>query len=115
MTRDLQSTLSVLARVPGVRAAVLSSEDDGLAAAAVAAMEVDSDALAAFAMSLLRRSRLATEAAGYGRVRFLALDAAGGRVLVAAGRGLALAVLADRDGSVGLVRVEMLRAMREVA
>lgn len=111
MTATMQQALNELARLPGVRAAVLATEDDGLSAAAVAAFDVDSDALAAFATSLLRRTRLATGAAGYGSAEFLTLDATGGRVLIAAGVGTAVVVLADRDGSAGLARVAMRGAL----
>lgn len=115
MTSAMQQAVRELARLPGVRAAVWATEDDGLAAAAVATFDIDSDALAAFATSLLRRTRLAAEAAGYGRAEFLTLDATDGRVLVAAGQGTALVVLTDRDGGVGLARVAMRRAMGALA
>lgn len=110
MSAALEQALGMLARLPGVRAAVAAGEADGLAVASVAAVDVDSDALAAFAMALFQRARRAGRAAGYGETRFLALDATGGRVLVAAGAGLAVLVLADRGTSTGLVRVAMLRA-----
>ncbi len=103
--------LSELARVRGVRAALLATESDGLAAAGVAQTGVPEDALAAFGMALLRRARLANEAAGYGTTSFVALDAEHGRLLVAARGDLAIVVLAERDAGTGLVRVAMQRAM----
>lgn len=110
MSEPLEHALGALARLPGVRAAVVAGEQDGLAAASIAAVDVDTDALAAFAMALFQRTRRAGRAAGYGDTQFLAVDASGGRVLVAAGAGLAVVVLADRGASAGLVRVAMLRA-----
>jgi predicted regulator of Ras-like GTPase activity (Roadblock/LC7/MglB family) len=111
----LQKTLGAIARLPGVRAAIVATEDDGLAAASVSSVDVDVDALAAFAMALFHRARLAGQAAGYGEANFLALDAERGRVLVAAGGTLAVVVLADGGASVGLVRVAMLHAAGDLA
>jgi predicted regulator of Ras-like GTPase activity (Roadblock/LC7/MglB family) len=111
----LHRMLGGIARLPGVRAAVVANEEDGLAAASVSAVDVDVDALAAFAMALFHRARLAGQAAGYGEARFLALDASRGRVLVAAGGSLAIVVLADREAGVGLLRVAMLHAAGDLA
>jgi predicted regulator of Ras-like GTPase activity (Roadblock/LC7/MglB family) len=111
----LHKMLDAIARLPGVRAALVANEEDGLAAATVSVVDVDVDALAAFAMALFHRARLAGQAAGYGEARFLALDASRGRVLVAAGGSLAVVVLADRQVSVGLVRVAMLHAAGDLA
>lgn len=115
MSGTLEQALGTLARLPGVRAAVVAGEQDGLAAASIAAVDVDADALAAFAMALFQRARRAGRAAGYGDTQFLALDATGGRVLVAAGTELAVVVLADRGTSAGLVRVAMLRTAGRIA
>ena len=84
MIERARTALGELAHVRGVRAAVLASESDGMAAASVASVGVAEDALAAFAMALFRRARMANAAAGYGATRFLALDAAHGRLYVAA-------------------------------
>lgn len=115
MSQAMEQTLGALVRLPGVRAAVVAGEQDGLAAASIAAVDVDTDALAAFATALFQRTRRAGRAAGYGDTRFLALDATGGRVLVAAGSGLAVVVLVDRGASAGLVRVALLRAAAGLA
>ena len=72
--------LGTLAAMPGVRAALAATESDGLPAATVAALDVDADALAAFATALFNRTRLANAAAGYGETRQLSLDAEHGRV-----------------------------------
>jgi predicted regulator of Ras-like GTPase activity (Roadblock/LC7/MglB family) len=106
-----RAALGVLARLRGVRSALLATEDDGLPVAAVSAVGVDEDALAAFAMALLRRARLANRAAGYGETHFLALDAERGRLCVAAGRHVAVVVLGEPNASTGMLRVAMQRAL----
>ena len=111
MIARAQTALGELARVRGVRAALLSSESDGLAAASVASVGVDEHALAAFAMALFRRARMATAAAGYGTTHFLALDAANGRLYVAARGDLGVVVLGEADANTGLIRVLMQRAL----
>jgi predicted regulator of Ras-like GTPase activity (Roadblock/LC7/MglB family) len=104
-----------MARLPGVRAAVAATVRDGLAAASVAAVDVDVDALAAFATALFQRTRLANDAAGYGATRQLVLDAGQGRVFIAAGADLAIVVLAEREAGAGLIRVTLQQAARAVA
>ena len=47
MSASLRGTLGTLATLPGVRAAVAATRSDGMAAATVAAADVDADALAA--------------------------------------------------------------------
>ena len=112
MTEALRKALGDMAALPGVRAAVAATGHDGLAAAAVAAFDVDVDALAAFATALFNRTRLANIAAGYGETHQLVLDAANGRLIVAARGELALVVLADRDAGAGLIRVALQRAVK---
>ena len=112
MTTALRETLGTLAALPGVRAALAATQSDGLPAAAVAAVDVDADALAAFATALVHRTRLANAAAGYGATRHLSLDAEHGRLFVAANGELALVILADPDASAGLLRVALQKAAR---
>lgn len=114
MSATLQALLSEVARIRGVRAAVLASERDGLAAASVAAVGIDIDALAAFGMAIFRRARLANEAAGYGATHFVVLDAERGRLFVAAAPELSVVVLAEREAGAGLIRVAMQRAARAI-
>lgn len=115
MSIRLQKTLGTLAALPGVRAALAATTSDGVPAAAVAAVDVDADALAAFATALFQRTRRANEAAGYGDTLTLALDAQHGRVFVAASGDLALVLLADRDSGAGLLRVAMQSALRDLS
>jgi predicted regulator of Ras-like GTPase activity (Roadblock/LC7/MglB family) len=106
-----RAALAGLARMRGVRSALLTTEHDGLPAAGVSIVGVDEDALAAFAMALLRRARLANGVAGYGDTHFLALDAERGRLFVAAGRDVAVVVLGEPGANTGQVRVAMQRAL----
>ena len=114
MSAALRETLGVLAAMPGVRAALAATTSDGLPAATVAAIDVDADALAAFATAVLNRTRRANAAAGYGETRHLSLDAEHGRLFVATEGELALVVLAERDAAAGLVRVALQRALRSI-
>jgi predicted regulator of Ras-like GTPase activity (Roadblock/LC7/MglB family) len=111
----LRDTLGVLARVPGVRAALVTTEAEALPIESVVSFAVDPDALAAFAMALFRRARLANLAAGHGDTPQLVLDAVAGRLFITARDDLALVVLADREAGAGLVRLAMQRASRELA
>lgn len=115
MSATLQKTLGDLAQLPGVRAALAASGNDGLPVASVTAFDVDADALAAFATALFQRTRKANVSAGYGETRHLVLDAEGGRLLVALEGDLALVLLADADAAAGPLRVALQRALRTVA
>jgi predicted regulator of Ras-like GTPase activity (Roadblock/LC7/MglB family) len=115
MSLRLQQTLGSLAALPGVRAALAATASDGLPAATVAAVDVDADALAAFATALFQRTRLANTAAGYGDTHHLALDAERGRLFVAMQDDLAIIILAEPDAAVGLLRVALQRAVGEIA
>lgn len=115
MMARLQEALGTLAALPGVRAALAATPSDGLPAATVAAVDVDADALAAFATALYQRTRLANSAAGYGETRHLSLDAEHGRLFVAANGDMALVLLAEPDAGAGLLRVALQRALRSVA
>ena len=115
MSATLQQALGTLAALPGVRAALAATESDGLAAASVAAVDVDADALAAFGTALFQRTRLANVAAGYGETRQLSLDAEHGRLFVAASGDVALVLLAEPEAAAGLLRVALLRALKAVA
>jgi predicted regulator of Ras-like GTPase activity (Roadblock/LC7/MglB family) len=115
MTATLQKTLGALAALPGVRGAIAASGSDGLPIATVAAVDVDADALAAFATALFSRTRQSNTSAGYGATLHLSLDAEHGRLFVAMDGDLALVVLAERDAAAGLLRVSLQRALRDVA
>ena len=115
MIAPLQETLGTLAALPGVRAALAATVSDGLPAATVAAVDVDADALAAFATALFHRTRLANSAAGYGETTHVSLDAEHGRLFVAANSDIAFVLLAEPDAGAGLLRVALQRALRSIA
>ena len=115
MRTTLHETLGGLAALPGVRAALLATESDGVPVASVAAVDVDADALAAFATALFQRTRLANVSAGYGATRQLVLDAERGRLFVAIDGDLAIILLAEPGAAAGLLRVALQRALKEVA
>ena len=114
MRTTLHATLGGLAALPGVRAALAATESDGVPVASVAAVDVDADALAAFATALFQRTRLANVSAGYGVTRHLVLDAERGRLFVALDGDLAIVLLAEPEAAAGLLRVALQRALKEV-
>ena len=67
--------------------------------------------LAALAAFLYRKARLSARAAGMGAVSFLQLEAPNGRICAVGGGSLVLVVVAESSVNVGLVRVELLRAV----
>jgi predicted regulator of Ras-like GTPase activity (Roadblock/LC7/MglB family) len=106
--------LDALTRQRGVTGALVVSESDGIVVDARLRIGERGDRLAALAASLYRKARLSASAAGLGAVGFLQMEAERGR-LCAVGHGdLVLVVVAARDANVGLIRVEMLRALEQL-
>jgi predicted regulator of Ras-like GTPase activity (Roadblock/LC7/MglB family) len=103
--------LDRVTRVPGVRAAMLVSGDDGLIVAEQLMEGVRGSAVAALAASLATRLRRAMEAAGLGPSLFWHLQAEQGALLVVpAASGVLVVAVTDPTVNVGLVRLELLRA-----
>lgn len=108
--------LESLTRQRGVRASLIVSENDGLVVDSNLRFGQDGDRVAALAASLYRKARLSASAARLGAASFLQLDAERGRICVAGGRGeLVIVVVADPSANVGLIRVELLRALESLA
>jgi len=108
--------LDLVTRVPGVRAAMLVSGDDGLIVAEQLMEGVKGSAVAALAASLASRLRRAMEAAGLGASLFWHLQAEGGALLVVpAASGVLVVAVTDPNVNVGLVRLELLRAAEAAA
>ena len=104
--------LEALTRQRGVRASLIVSESDGLVVDSNLRFGQDGDRVAALAASMYRKARLSAAAARLGSVAFLQLDAERGRICAAGGRGdLVLVVVADATANVGLIRVELLKAL----
>lgn len=104
--------LTSLARHRGVMGSVIASERDGIAIDAVVQVGVNTEAIAALAASLHRKARLACQAAGYGAVTFVRLDAEGGCVCAAGNEDLVLVTVCEARANLGLLRVEMIKAVR---
>ncbi|MGH7616827.1 MAG: roadblock/LC7 domain-containing protein [Gemmatimonadaceae bacterium] len=112
MSSSYAPLLEQLSRQRGVRASLIVSESDGLVVDSNLRFGQDGDRVAALAASMYRKARLSAVAARLGPVGFLQLDAERGRVCAAGGRSdLVLVVVADPSANVGLIRVELLRAL----
>lgn len=104
-------TLTSLTRLRGVLASLVVSERDGIVVDCNLQVGQEGDRVAALAASLYRKSRLSARAAGLGHAAFMQLDAEEGRVCVAGRGDLLLVIVAQPSANVGLIRVEMLRAV----
>jgi predicted regulator of Ras-like GTPase activity (Roadblock/LC7/MglB family) len=113
--RAVAPGLATLARLQGVRGVLLTSLDDALPIESTAHVDIDVDALAAFATTLYRRAHQAGEAAQAGAVRAIALEAGTTRLAAAARGRLLLVVVAERDTNPGLLRVSLQRALEGLA
>lgn len=115
MSIPTQQTLDRLIQVRGVRGAMLVSAADGLVVAEASMEDIDGQAVAALTASLVAKLGRATAAAGFRPGTVLHLRGDRGSVLAArGGEELLLVVVADRDADLGLARIELLRAVREV-
>ncbi|HEY4131847.1 MAG TPA: roadblock/LC7 domain-containing protein [Gemmatimonadaceae bacterium] len=111
-TSPYASLLESLTRQRGVRASLVVSEGDGLVVDSNLRFGQDGERVAALAASVYRKARLSARAAHLGAVAFLQLDAEQGRICAAGGRGdLVVVVVADPSANVGLIRMELLKAL----
>ncbi|MEP7380121.1 MAG: roadblock/LC7 domain-containing protein [Gemmatimonadota bacterium] len=113
--RPVVPELAVLARMRGVRAVLLTALADALPIETSAHVDVDLDALAAFATALYRRAHQSATVAGVGAVRAISLEADGGRLAAASRDGLLLVVMAERETNPGLLRLALLHALEGLA
>jgi predicted regulator of Ras-like GTPase activity (Roadblock/LC7/MglB family) len=112
MTTRFASILEALTRQRGVRASLLVSERDGLVVHSNLRFGQDGDRVAALAASMYRKARLSADAARLGAVAFLQLDAERGRICAVGGRSdLVIVVVAESTANVGMIRVELLKAL----
>jgi predicted regulator of Ras-like GTPase activity (Roadblock/LC7/MglB family) len=119
MNTPYTALLESLTRQRGVRASLIVSERDGLVVDANLRFGQDGDRVAALAASMYRKARSSARSARLGAVAFLQLDAERGRIC-AAGRGdggsdLVIVVVAEPSANVGLIRVELLKALEWLA
>jgi predicted regulator of Ras-like GTPase activity (Roadblock/LC7/MglB family) len=111
MNSPFTAMLNGLIRHRGVMGCLVVGEDDGMIVDSSLQIGVNGGAFAALTASLYRKARRAAQAAGFGDAGFFELQAEFGRVC-AAGKGeLVIVVVAEPRVNVGLVRVEMLRAV----
>ena len=115
MIAGFSEVLETLARHRGVKGSLVVSETDGLLVDANLRIGQRGDRLAALAASVYRKARRAAEAARLGSATFLQLDAEHGHIC-AAGRGdLLIVVIAEPAANIGLLRVELLKAVDTLA
>lgn len=114
MSSPFEAVLDRLIRQRGVSAGLVVSESDGIIVDARLRIGERGDRVAALAASLYRKARLSAEAAGLGGVGFLQLEAERGRVCAVGRNDIVLVVVAAREANVGLIRVELLRALEEL-
>ncbi|HVZ77173.1 MAG TPA: roadblock/LC7 domain-containing protein [Gemmatimonadaceae bacterium] len=107
--------LGALTRQRGVVASLVVDEHEGMIVDAILQFGQDGDRIAALAASLYRKARQSAHAAGLGGVHFLQMDAEQGRLCMAGRNALVLVVATSPNANVGLVRVEMLRAVEGLA
>ena len=115
MTSPFIEVLANLNRQRGVLGSLVASESDGIVVDANVQFGVKAPIVAALAASLYRKARLSAEAAGYGDVGFVQLEAERGWLCAIGRDDLVLAVLAGPKANVGLIRVAMLRAQETLA
>ena len=115
MKSPFAEMLAGLTRQRGVLGSMVVGESDGLIVDSSLQIGVKGPVVAALAASLYRRARMSADAAGVGTATFLQLEAERGRVC-AVGRGdLVLVALAEPRANVGMLRIEMLRAVEALA
>lgn len=103
-----------LSRVSGVRGALIVEKDAGVPVVAELSEGVNGTAVAALAASLFRRTAQASDAAQFGGLSTLQLEADEGHVIVVDAGELILVVVAEREAQLGLVRLEALRAAQSL-
>lgn len=107
---ELTRALESLSRVHGVAGAMVVEAEAGVPVLEELAEGVRGGAVAALTASLYRRTAEAAGAAGFGSVTTLQLEAESGHVLAAGAGELILVVIAERDASLGMLRLELARA-----
>jgi predicted regulator of Ras-like GTPase activity (Roadblock/LC7/MglB family) len=115
MKSPFMDLLALLIRHRGVIGCMVVDEHDGVIVDANLQIGVDGAVVAALAASLYRKARKAAMAAGFGETGFFELDAERGRMCAVGRNGLVLVTVAESGLNVGLLRVDMLRAVAAFA
>ena len=115
MSSPFTALLASLIRHRGVTGCMVVGEADGMIVDSSLQIGVNGEAFAALTASMYRKARRAAAAAGFGPTGFFELDADGGRMCAAGRNELVIVVLAEPRVNVGLLRVEMLKALEAFA
>ena len=115
MTSPFSALLTSLIRHRGVTGCMVVGQADGMIVDSNLQIGVNGDAFAALTASLYRKAHRAAAAAGFGSTGFFELDADGGRMCAAGRNDLVIVVVAESRVNVGLLRVEMLKALESFA
>jgi uncharacterized protein len=111
MATPFSDMLDTLTRQRGVSAALVVSEQDGIVIDSNLQIGQSGERVAALAASLYRKARLSARVAGMGAVSFMQLEAPQGRLCAVGSGSLVLVVVAQATVNVGLIRVELLKAV----
>ena len=103
--------LVTLTRQRGVLGSLVVSESDGIIVDSNLQIGVKGNVVAALAASLYRKARMSARAAGLGDATFLQLEAERGHVCALGRNDLVLVTVSESRANVGLIRVEMLKAL----
>jgi predicted regulator of Ras-like GTPase activity (Roadblock/LC7/MglB family) len=109
MMEAFTDAVEKLSRIRGVRGALIVEKASAVPVVAELSEGVNGTAVAALAASMFRRTAQASDAARFGGLSTLQLDADGGHVVVVDAGELVLVVVAERDAQLGLVRLEAVR------
>lgn len=115
MSTPFGAILDGLIRHRGVTGCLVVDERDGVPVDVQVQVGLDASVLAALAASLYRRARRSATTAGFGEAGFFELVAEQGRICAAGRNGLVLVVAAEPRANVGLIRVDMLKALEAFA
>jgi len=107
--------LDTLIRHRGVLGSLVVDERDGIIVDSSLSVGLRGAVVAALAGSLYRKARLSAAAAGLGEATFLQLEAERGRVCAVGRNDLVIVVVAEPRTNIGLLRMEMLRAVETLA
>ena len=110
-----RALLRDVARLRGVKGALLADARDGIPIASTLDVDVDGDAVAALAVSLYGHAERAVGAAGYGRASFFQLQAEAGWLCAVGAGELLLAAVAEPRATDALLRLALLRAREALA
>lgn len=111
MTSPFAAMLDSLVRQRGVLGSLVVDERDGIIVDSSLSIGLRGSVVAALAASLYRKARLSASAAGLGDATFLQLEAERGRICAVGRNDLVIVVVAEPRANIGLIRMEMLRAV----